>query len=97
MFAILSVPRPRLLRLVLLTDNEFHADTALAFASEPALLLRVSQRGFGVLQAKGIDRDSVREPAFRAAVLRLLWASVSQPTSEPRLSPPGSKQSRDDR
>jgi hypothetical protein len=95
MFAVLSVPRPRVLRLVVRTDSEFHADTTFAFTAEPALLLKISQRGFRVLRAKGIARASVRERAFRGAVLRLLWASVSRPTPEARLTPPGTKHGRD--
>jgi hypothetical protein len=95
MFVVLSVPRSRVLRLVARTDNDFHADTAFSFAGEPALLLKVSQRGFRVLRSKGIERAAVREPAFRAAVLRLLWASVSRPVAEPWLTPPGTKHGRD--
>ena len=91
MFAVPAVPRPRVLRLVCRTDNDFRAHTAFAFAAPPALLVRVSPRGFIVLRAKGIDRAEVREPAFRAGVLRLLWASVSQASSAPRLTPPGMK------
>jgi hypothetical protein len=94
MFAVLSMPRPRVLRLVCRVDNNFHADTAFAFACEPAILLRVSQQGFRVLRTRGVGRSVACEPAFSAAVLRLLWASVSRPPPEPRLTPPGTRQRR---
>jgi hypothetical protein len=97
MFAVLSVPRPRVLRLLCRTQSDFDAGTRFAFAPEPALLLRVSPRGFIVLRTKGIDRGTVREPAFRKAVLTLLWASVSRQPPEPRLKPPGTNHRRDRR
>jgi hypothetical protein len=92
-FAVLSLPRPRTLRLVCLTDNSFGASIEYAFAGETAVWLRINATGFRIVQFRGMDSTVFREAAFRSAVRAALTPKSKPPTVE--LPPPGTKKKRD--
>lgn len=96
-FAILHLPEPRLLRLVGREDDAFGAEIAFAFAPFPAAMTRLTDRGFTIVQTKGVDVQALDDdPMFRLAVICLLRREGQRPEPE-GLQPPGVKKKERDR
>ena len=95
MFAVLSLPRPRTLRLVCLTKNEFRASICYAFAGDLVVWLTAGASGFRVVRSRGLDVAMFRDATFRAAVRAAIAPRPAPPASG--LSPPGTKTKRHSR
>jgi hypothetical protein len=88
-FAVLELPEPRLLQLVGRADDAFGAEIEFAFAALPAVLIRLTDRGFTIVQAKGVDARALNDdPMFRLAVICLLRRE-GQRRKPVGLPPPG--------
>jgi hypothetical protein len=94
-FAVLTLPRPRTLRLVCLIQNEFQASISYAFAGDAAVWLKVGASGFRVIRSRGLDLAMFRDAEFRAAIRAAIAPRPEPPANG--LSPPGTKTKRDGR
>src|SRR5262249_47558686 len=63
-FAVLLLPRPRTLRLVCLTNNEFQASISYAFAGDAVVWLTAGASGFRIVRSRGLDVAMFRDATF---------------------------------
>jgi hypothetical protein len=89
-FAVVRLPRPRVLTLVSCHPHLFTADLAYQFARLPAALVRLGGDGFTVLAGKGVPADLGADPKFWAAVVTAIRARQKRPPTS-GLPPPGVK------
>jgi hypothetical protein len=95
-FAVIRLPRPRVVKLVSCHADRRAAQSAYLFADPPAVLVRLAGDGFTVLAGKAVAADLGADPKFWAAVVAAVRARQTPPRS-PGLPPPGVKRRERDR
>jgi hypothetical protein len=89
-FAVVRLPRPRVLTLVTCDAYRFGADVAYQFAKPPAVLVRLAGDGFTVLAGKGVEADLGADPKFWTAVVATGHTRQTRPPAA-GLPAPGDK------
>jgi hypothetical protein len=95
-FAVVRLPRPRVVTLVSCHADRTAAQTAYLFADPPAVLVRLAGDGFTVLACKAVGADLGADPKFWTAVVAAVRGRRPRPSS-PGLPPPGVKHRERDR